>query len=103
MVAGVSFSSTNSVVSALRLIGLKFSYELAGQRWIEGQIDLSSSGTGPSIDHGAYSTLTEFILLKRNVKKSSFFSCCISLVWKFQNVVCGFLTKVCPLRTMPFD
>ena len=37
------------------------------------------------------STLTEFILLKRNVKSS--FSCCISLVWKFQNVVCGFLTK----------
>lgn len=91
MVAGVSFSSTNSVVSA----GLKFCYELAGQRWIEGQIDLSSSGTGPSIDHRAYSTLTEFILLKRNVKSS--FSCCISLVWKFQNVVCGFLTKESPL------
>lgn len=35
---------------------------------MEGKIDLSSSGTGPSIDHGAYSTLTEFILLKRNVK-----------------------------------
>lgn len=51
--------------------------------------------TGPSIDHGAYSTLTEFILLKRNVKSS--FSCCISLVWKFQNVVCGFLTKESPL------
>ena len=49
-------------------LGLTFCYELAGQRWIEGQIDLSSSGTGPSIDHGAYSTLTEFILLKRNVK-----------------------------------
>lgn len=76
-------------------IGLKFCYELAGQRWIEGQIDLSSSGTGPSIDHRAYSTLTEFILLKRNVKSS--FSCCISLVWKFQNVVCGFLTKESPL------
>ena len=43
--------------------------------------------------------LTEFILLKRNVKSS--FSCCISLVWKFQNVVCGFLTKESPL--MPFD
>ncbi|KAL3499588.1 hypothetical protein ACH5RR_038681 [Cinchona calisaya] len=51
-------------------IGLTFCYELAGQRWIEGQIDLSSSGTGPSIDHRAYSTLTEFILLKRNVKSS---------------------------------
>ena len=80
-------------------IGLTFCYELAGQRWIEGKIDLSSSGTGPSIDHGAYSTLTEFILLKRNVKSS--FSCCIFLVWKFQNVVCGFLTKESPL--MPFD
>ncbi|KAL3520237.1 hypothetical protein ACH5RR_018386 [Cinchona calisaya] len=51
-------------------IGLTFCYELAGQRWIEGQIDLSSSGTGPSIDHRAYSTLTEFFLLKRNVKSS---------------------------------
>lgn len=80
-------------------IGLTFCYELAGQRWIEGKIDFSSSGTGPSIDHGAYSTLTEFILLKRNVKSS--FSCCIFLVWKFQNVVCGFLTKESPL--MPFD
>ena len=49
-------------------IGWSNIYELAGQRWMEGQIDLSSSGTGPSIDHGAYSTLTEFILLKRNVK-----------------------------------
>lgn len=48
-------------------IGLTFCYELAGQRWIEGKIDLSSSGTGPSIGHGAYSTLTEFILLKCNV------------------------------------
>jgi hypothetical protein len=48
-------------------IGLTFCYELARQRWIEGKIDLSSSGTGPSIDHRAYSTLTEFILLKRNV------------------------------------
>lgn len=78
-------------------IGLIFCYELAvaGQRWIEGKIDLSLSGTGPSIDHGAYSTLTEFILLKRNVKSS--FSCCISLVWKFQNVVCGFITKESPL------
>lgn len=38
---------------------------------------------------------TEFILLKRNVKSS--FSCCISLVWKFQNVVFGFLTKESPL------
>jgi hypothetical protein len=66
-------------------IGLTFCYELVGQRWIEGKIDLSSSGTGPLIDHGAYSTLTEFILLKRNVKSS--FSCCIFLVWKFQNVV----------------
>ncbi|KAH7511596.1 hypothetical protein FEM48_ZijujMtG0001500 (mitochondrion) [Ziziphus jujuba var. spinosa] len=47
------------------LPGLTFSYKLAGQRWIEGKIDLSSSGTGPSIDHRAYSTLTEFILLKR--------------------------------------
>jgi len=88
LVAGVSFSSTNSVVSAP---GLTFCYKLAGQRWIEGKIDLSSSGTGPSIDHRAYSTLTEFILLKR--KKS--FSCCISLVWKFQNVVCG--SKESPL------
>lgn len=68
MVAGVSFSSTNSVVSALRLVGLTFMSRLAGQRWMEGKIDLSSSGTGPSIDHGAYSTLTELILLKRNVK-----------------------------------
>lgn len=82
-------------------IGLTFCYELAGQRWIEGKIDFSSSGTGPSIDHGAYSTLTEFILLKRNVKSS--FSCCIFLVWKFQNVVCGFLTKESPLMLMPFD
>ena len=49
-------------------IGWSNIYELAGQRWMEGKIDLSSSGTGPSIDHGAYSTLTEFILLKRNVK-----------------------------------
>lgn len=46
-------------------IGITFSYKLAGQRWIEGKIDLSSSGAGPSIDHRAYSTLTEFILLKR--------------------------------------
>ncbi len=75
--------------------GLTFCYELARQRWIEGKIDLSSSGTGPSIDHRAYSTLTEFILLKRNVKSS--FSYCISLVWKFQNVVCEFLTKESPL------
>lgn len=67
---------------------------LAGQRWIEGKIDLSSSGTGPSIDHRAYSTLAEWILLKRNV---NFISCCISLVWKFQNVVCGFLIKSSPL------
>ncbi|KAH1188341.1 hypothetical protein GmHk_U059641 (mitochondrion) [Glycine max] len=49
-------------------IGWSNIYELAGQRWMEGKIDWSSSGTGPSIDHGAYSTLTEFILLKRNVK-----------------------------------
>lgn len=51
-------------------IGLTFCYELAEQRWIEmeGKIDLSFSGIGPSINHGAYSTLTEFILLKRNVK-----------------------------------
>lgn len=50
--------------------GLTFCYELAEQRWIEieGKIDLSLSGIGPSINHGAYSTLTEFILLKRNVK-----------------------------------
>lgn len=84
-------------------IGLTFCYELAEQRWIEmeGKIDLSFSGIGPSINHGAYSTLTEFILLllKRNVKSP--FSCCISLVWKFQYVVCGFLTKESPL--MPFD
>ena len=52
-------------------LGLTFCYELAGQRWIEGQIDWSESGTGPSIDHKAYSTLTEFILLKRKVKSSS--------------------------------
>ena len=82
-------------------IGLTFCYELARQRWIEDKIDLSSSGAGPSIDHRAYSTLTEFILLKRNVKSS--FSCCIFLVWKFQNVVCGFLTKESPLMLMPFD
>jgi len=74
-------------------VGLIFMSRLAGQRWMEGKIDMSSSGTGPSIDHGAYSTLTEFILLKRNVN----FSCCISLVWKFHNVVCGFLTKEIPL------
>lgn len=49
-------------------VGLTLLSRLAGQRWMEGKIDLSSSGTGPSIDHGAYSTLTEFILLKRNVK-----------------------------------
>ena len=49
----------------LRQPGLTFCYKLAGQRWIEGKIDLSSSGAGPSIDHRAYSTLTEFILLKR--------------------------------------
>lgn len=48
-------------------LGLTFCYKLAGQRWIEGQIDWSESGTGPSIDHRAYSTLTEFILLKRKV------------------------------------
>jgi hypothetical protein len=51
-------------------IGITFCYELAEQRWIEmeGKIDLSFSGIGPSINHGAYSTLTEFILLllKRN-------------------------------------
>jgi hypothetical protein len=47
LVAGVSFSSTNSVVSARSNI-----YELA--RWIEGKIDLSLTGIGPSIDHGAY-------------------------------------------------
>ena len=35
-------------------IGLTFCYELAGQRWIEGKIDLSLTGIGPSIDHGAY-------------------------------------------------
>lgn len=35
-------------------IGLTFCYELAGQRWMEGKIDFSSSGTGPSIDHGVY-------------------------------------------------
>lgn len=48
-------------------IGLTFCYELDRQRRIEDKIDLSSSGTGPSpsIDHKAYSTLTEFILLKR--------------------------------------
>jgi hypothetical protein len=80
-------------------MGLIFCYELAKQRWIEGKIDLSFSGIGPSIDHGAYSTLTELILLKRKVKSS--FSCSISLVWKFQYVVCGFLTKESPL--MPFD
>ncbi|KAL3516371.1 hypothetical protein ACH5RR_023273 [Cinchona calisaya] len=73
-------------------IGLTFCYELAGQRWIEGQIDLSSSGIGPSIDHRAYSTFIEFILLKRDVKSSPSHPC-ISLVWKLQNVVCGFLTK----------
>ena len=54
---------------------------------------MSSSGTGPSIDHGAYSTLTEFILLKRNVKSS--FSCCIS--FECPKSVFGFLTKESPL------
>lgn len=95
LVAGVSFS-----LQPIWLCqpGLTFCYELAEQRWIEGKIDLSLSGIGPSINHGAYSTLTEFILLKRNVKSS--FSCCISLVWKFQYVVCGFLTKESSL--MPF-
>ena len=39
--------------------GLTFCYELAEQRWIEGQIDLSGCGIGPSIHHGAYSTLTD--------------------------------------------
>lgn len=33
--------------------GLTFCYELAEQRWIEGKIDLSLSGIGPSINHGA--------------------------------------------------
>lgn len=80
--------------------GLTFFYELAEQRWIEGKIDFFLSSIGPSINHGAYSTLTELILLlKRNVKSS--FSCRISLVWKFQYVACGFLTKESPL--MPFD
>jgi hypothetical protein len=42
-------------------IGLTFCYELAEQRWIEGKIDLSLTGIGPSIDHGAYSKIkTEF-------------------------------------------
>ena len=35
--------------------GLTFCYELAEQRWIEGKIDLSLTGIGLSIDHGAYS------------------------------------------------
>lgn len=70
------------------------------QRWIEGKIDWSESGTGPSIDHGAYSTLTEFILLKRYVKSS--FSCILHFFgfWKFQNVVFGFPTKESPLFLM---
>ena len=62
-------------------IGLTFCYELAEQRWIEmeGKIDLSLSGIGPSINHGAYSTLTEFILLKRNVKSP--FSSHVAFLW----------------------
>lgn len=41
-------------------LGLTFYYELAGQRWIEGQIDWSESGTGPSIDHRALPLLNSF-------------------------------------------
>ncbi|CAN1148682.1 hypothetical protein LINPERHAP1_LOCUS43625, partial [Linum perenne] len=36
-------------------IGLTFCYKLAEQRWIEGKIDFTFTGIGPSIDHGAYS------------------------------------------------
>lgn len=38
---------------------------LTGQRWIEGKIDLSSSGTGPSIYHRV--EYYRIILLKRNI------------------------------------
>ena len=41
-------------------IGLTFCYKLAEQRWIEGKIDFTFTGIGPSIDHGAYSK--KFIL-----------------------------------------
>lgn len=54
--------------------------------------------TGPSIDHKAYSTLTEFILLKRNVKSS--FSSCISLVWK--ECCLWIFNKGKPPTLMPF-
>ena len=70
------------------------------ERWIEGQIDWSESGTGPSIDHGAYSTLTEFILWKGYVKSS--FSCILHFFgfWKFQNVVFWFPLLGSPLWLM---
>lgn len=62
-------------------IGLTFCYELAEQIEMEGKIDLSFSGIAPSINHGAYSTLTEFILLllKRNVKSP--FSSHVAFLW----------------------
>lgn len=60
-------------------IGLTFCYELAEQIEIEGKIDLSLNGIGPSINHGAYSNLTEFILLKRNVKSP--FSSYVAFLW----------------------
>jgi hypothetical protein len=55
--------------------------------------------TGPSIDHKAYSTLTEFILLKRNVKSS--FSSCISL--EVPECCLWIFNKGKPPTLMPFD
>lgn len=81
-------------------IGLTFCYELAGQRWIEGQIDFSSSGTGPSIDHRAYSTLTEFILLKRNVKSSPSH---LAFLWEVPECCLWISNKGKPPTLMPFD
>ena len=49
-------------------IGWSNIYELAGPRWMEGKIDWSSSGTGPSTMGRILPLPTEFILLKRNVK-----------------------------------
>lgn len=60
------------------------------ERWIEGNIDWSESGTGPLTDHRAYSTLTDRI-------HSIELAYCISLVCKLQNVVCGLITKESPL------
>jgi len=85
-------------------IDLTFCYELARQRWMEGKIDLSSSGTGPSIDHRAYSSLTEFILLKRNVKKKA--PSHIAFLWFGSSRMLSvdfFSNKGKPPKTMPFD